>query len=353
MTASSSSIPLVRAAFGRPFLLTLSRLGIPLTRYQRQYSISISDHEDPLALMPERPWWLLANDVANREGIGDLCLRIGNSVPFNKISSLAPQLSACITLAELLQAFCEAAKLQSTHARFDLLPDRSGVWIRSVGPPLLDNHADCAQLRLYHVLGCIQIAQTILGKDWRPTKVKLSQSHNQDVEDSPILAAEQLYFNQPYSAVHLSHKDLARRSIKPNEPGSRPLNIEQPPETFIDSIRAAIIHLFPSRNLRVETLAEIANMPVRTFQRRLRDQGVSFTRIVEQARFETACTLVAQPDLPLQAVSGQLGYSDYTKFSRAFSRWAGTTPRRYRDLLGTQTQAARAGCDYPDARANG
>ena len=71
-------------------------------------------------------------------------------------------------------------------------------------------------------------------------------------------------------------------------------------------------------------------MPVRTFQRRLAEHRMSFSRVAGQARFEAARQLLTRSDLPLAVISDKLGYSDYTKFSRAFAGWAGQTPRQYR-----------------------
>ncbi len=59
--------------------------------------------------------------------------------------------------------------------------------------------------------------------------------------------------------------------------------------------------------------------------------GVSFYHCVTQRRLIAAKTLIVQ-DLPLESISQQVGFSDYSVFYKAFKKEYGISPRQYRDL---------------------
>jgi AraC-like DNA-binding protein len=81
------------------------------------------------------------------------------------------------------------------------------------------------------------------------------------------------------------------------------------------------------------SLPEVANafgMNRRTLARRLQLSGASFRDVLAEARFETACGLLQGSAAPLEDIALRLGYSDVTAFTRAFKRWAGTSPAIWR-----------------------
>ena len=80
-------------------------------------------------------------------------------------------------------------------------------------------------------------------------------------------------------------------------------------------------------------IAEIASVQVRTLQRRLRAEGLSFKKLVDQARFLETMDLVGDQDVTFTEIAHHLGYTDQAHFTRAFRRWAGVTPSWYRSEL--------------------
>ena len=82
----------------------------------------------------------------------------------------------------------------------------------------------------------------------------------------------------------------------------------------------------------IEVAAEAAGLSVRTLQRRLALEGLNYSELVEQARFQIATQLLEDADVKVTDVAFDLGYSDVAHFSRAFHRWAGVSPRAYRRL---------------------
>jgi AraC-like DNA-binding protein len=75
---------------------------------------------------------------------------------------------------------------------------------------------------------------------------------------------------------------------------------------------------------------QLASSP-RTLQRRLGDLGVSYHQVLEEARRDLASRYLSQSSLELSEVAYLLGYEDANSFVRAFSRWEGIPPGRWRE----------------------
>ena len=68
-------------------------------------------------------------------------------------------------------------------------------------------------------------------------------------------------------------------------------------------------------------------------------EGTSLTAVADETRAEVARELLADPALPLGEVAYRAGFADLATFSRAFKRWTGTSPGRYRrEIASTSPQ---------------
>jgi AraC-like DNA-binding protein len=66
-------------------------------------------------------------------------------------------------------------------------------------------------------------------------------------------------------------------------------------------------------------------------ERRLGERGTSYRALVDDVRFDLAKYYLADTDFRLQQIAYLLGYSEPAPLVRAFRRWAGCTPRQYRE----------------------
>lgn len=87
----------------------------------------------------------------------------------------------------------------------------------------------------------------------------------------------------------------------------------------------------PGRGWTVGALArETASSP-RTLQRRLADQGMSFTQLLSSARLNGAARLLTLGALPTAQVGYVCGFADQAHFTRQFKRHTAMTPGLYRN----------------------
>lgn len=95
-------------------------------------------------------------------------------------------------------------------------------------------------------------------------------------------------------------------------------------------LRAAIAGLVMVGPVSLDMVAAELGTSPRTLQRRLKQRGMTFWALVAQCRFEIASALLRDTDLPVQAIARQVGYSTPGAFARAFTGWAGLSPRAFR-----------------------
>ncbi len=110
--------------------------------------------------------------------------------------------------------------------------------------------------------------------------------------------------------------------------------------TVADRVEDYVRGAMQSGHCCIERCAAKLDIPVRTLQAQLAEEGLRFSDILEQQRFEMARHYLEQQHLSLDDIADMLGYAEQSSFGRAFKRWTGLTPRLYRQQLGNRGRAA-------------
>jgi len=72
----------------------------------------------------------------------------------------------------------------------------------------------------------------------------------------------------------------------------------------------------------------------RTVERHLAEYGITFADLKDQIRRDEAVRLIRDKSRTVTEIAMKLGYSDLANFNRAFRRWTGTAPSKFRNQLG-------------------
>ena len=84
---------------------------------------------------------------------------------------------------------------------------------------------------------------------------------------------------------------------------------------------------------KLARVAKKVAMGPRTIQRRLKEYGFDFKKLVEDTRQRFAQNYLKDRKNTLTEVAFLLGYSELSAFNRAFKRWTGSTPLDYQRKL--------------------
>ena len=95
-------------------------------------------------------------------------------------------------------------------------------------------------------------------------------------------------------------------------------------------VQRALTSRVAGGDTRIESLGRQFGMSARTLQRRLADEGISYQKMLDDARKAAAGRYLAESTLAIGEIAYLLGYSESAPFHRAFKRWYGATPEAFR-----------------------
>ncbi|MEN8801870.1 MAG: AraC family transcriptional regulator, partial [Thiogranum sp.] len=100
--------------------------------------------------------------------------------------------------------------------------------------------------------------------------------------------------------------------------------------SLTSSLKAVLSAYLPEQLPSIEFAADMAGTSVRTLQRRLKGNAVTYSDLINELRYERAARLLRESDATALDIALEVGYEDPSHFSRAFKRIAGVSPREYR-----------------------
>lgn len=102
------------------------------------------------------------------------------------------------------------------------------------------------------------------------------------------------------------------------------------PVSMVMQVERSIAALLPTGACSLTMVARLIGLHPRTLQDRLRAEGTRYDRLLATVRQRLACTHLADSDIALTPLALDLGFADLAVFSRAFKRWTGQSPSRWR-----------------------
>lgn len=190
-----------------------------------------------------------------------------------------------------------------------------------------------AELALAHGL---VIIRALCGGRWKPTRVNFR--HRQPDQLMPYLKifSAPVYFGQ-FKTEILFPKIWLDKPIPQADSGLKQIlqtHIMQQEELSAANLPADVMGLIremlPTGDCSIGTVADRMIVHERTLQRMLKQQGTSFSLLLDQVRMDIAADRLANSAVSIIQLSDYLGYADNTAFTRAFKRWYGITPMQWR-----------------------
>ncbi len=171
-------------------------------------------------------------------------------------------------------------------------------------------------------------------------RVDFTGSEPDNLEKYEQLFRCPLYFNQPndllyfdstclsWSIVHTEHslREFLRTApyqllIMESSPDGNNLSAQ---------VKAMIGHDFSEGFPGFDTISSALGMSAPTLRRRLKREGTTFQQLKDEARCEAAKLCLDRPDLSINEVALQMGFTDPSAFHRSFKKWTGQTPGQFR-----------------------
>jgi AraC-like DNA-binding protein len=91
-----------------------------------------------------------------------------------------------------------------------------------------------------------------------------------------------------------------------------------------------------------ESVGRKLGMTSRTLQRRLAEEGTNFRALRDAILWEAVEVLLSNPSLKIEAIALSVGFSEVAAFSKAYRRWKGYPPTRFREDTLARRKGARS-----------
>jgi len=253
--------------------------------------------------------------------------------------AFAETVEGAASLHQVLERFVAVAPLETTYASWSMRPLKGGIRLE-FEHPRLDFVDNVALMEMSQLMGAVVLVRLAAGDDWRPPEVGFIATHRFCDEAQEFLRDTRIRFGQrrtsvtvPADVLDMPLRPRAGRpsgrthlSVAADAPDLHEAEVLAP----IPALRHVLGTYLGEQRPSIELAAEITGTSVRTLQRRLRRDGISFSDLVDQCRYERARTLLADRDVKIIDVALAVGYEDPSHFSRAFRRISGLSPRAYR-----------------------
>ncbi len=315
---------------------TLERLGASPEDVLAQARLPMWHLYDPEDLIPTSHIYALMDQAAQSLGNPTFGLRVGADNGLATLGTLGRLIASAPTIHHAFETSCRLIHAHSSAARNWLAEGGDEVWFcrnRLHGPK-----AGRRQMEQCILMQLIDHVGMAAGPSWRPDAVCLQMHEDPGPEfrdalgDPMILTGQQVTgIAVPRALLALPLPRCAAALCEAYDAEESRLRHTAPADSFVDTLRQLVGTLLNEEGTpRIETVAEIAGVSVRSLQRRLSENGSSYSRVVDQARYQAASRLLRESDTRITDIAIDLGYTDSAHFTRAFKRWAGITPSEYR-----------------------
>ena len=325
--------PLTRNCTLAEYVRFFSRIGAPAESALRRAGLPVYFDEDPEGWVLYGHLMRFVSEMALREGIPDVGFRVVDFTRALHPSYLAPVLGAA-NLEGALRLMSQNVKRQNTGVKlwYAITGDRVQLCAASPFPRDHPGYA-ISETRILRLAE--GVVRAFAGESFQPSCVLMSSPRRElrfDVHRA--FGGVPVYMERKFGAIEFDRRLLAK-TARPTALCSSLLSESvavdcQQPHSLSATLAECLVPYLAAGYPHVSMAAELISCSVRTLQRRLHEEGTNYSEVVENARCRAATRALRETDAGLAAIAAHLGYSEQSAFTRAFRRWTGTTPNRYR-----------------------
>jgi len=336
---SASPIPLVTIVWIHPFLEILDEIGAPYDEILRQANLPVLAIDDGAVLVPTDRIYQFVDLAAEATGMPDLGLRAGSRIDIEPLLPDTEQSWLWPGVFRTIESFIDACLKSSSNvdmwieSRSDRDRSIEFFYRGTFGP---ENRA-FPVVEQFMVALMVRLTRFAAGPDWCPDRVNLRAPSVPEKAIENLVGRAEVKCGQANTSLlfpgrgWVSHVEafpesssaIWKRHRKSLEKWSQG-------DDLAGSLRLILRAYLPDGSPGIGLAARLSGTTIRTLQRRLADQGTTYTHLLENLRHDMAIYLLRDPGREVSDVGRELGYRDPAIFTRAFRRWTGTTPSEFR-----------------------
>ena len=310
--------------------------GEPLPLFQ-QANIHPSQLHDPDNLIPYDHFARLLELTAQTLDDPTFAYKMGLQQGLHTIGLIGAYMAQQHSLAAALQVAQKHTDMHVQGAILELvqIDNETSALVLDV---VINHQKQYTQLMQSSLILVYRLLGDMLGSQWRPKAINFQQS-------KPALSNYHydIYASMPFPVVFNAEFDgiifkSDALSVKPKLPGNLVQEIitaqfratsELTPVDFVDLVRYAIKTLLPTGDCNKKNVAMTFGFSEKKLERLLLEEGMNFRTLLNQTRHDIALHALEHRTMKMTELALNLGYSDFSAFSRSFKVWTGVAPSIY------------------------
>ncbi|MGB0133737.1 AraC family transcriptional regulator [Dokdonella sp.] len=335
-----------RAASTMALAPLLEQFGVSLDSLLSESGLPIGLFEHPDNLIPFREGTRLMGLCADRTGCPHFGLLMGEATPLEAYGIVADLMKSAADVRAALKLMC----------RFMTLADGGGLLtlseinqFASFSYTVYEPGVERADVLGDNALAVsFSVLRTLCGPKWRPHEILFSRSRPADIQPYVDILRAPLRFDVEQSAVVFDRAWLDVELVSADPARLRMLEAKaramEAGETgnLVAQVRRVVRRQLLSGTCSMQSVAAELGMHRRTLDRRLQAFDLAFKTLSDEVRYDVSRQLLADTAMPVIAIAQSLHYTDPSAFTRAFRRWSGTTPSRWRQSERRSLQSSSA-----------
>jgi len=309
-------------------------MGAPTASLLAKFRLPAHLEGKPNHYIPLFPALRFATTAQGTQGIVDFGFQAGMRLGFDTLSkSFRDMVRYSPTLLFALQQWCRFARVEDIFLQFWL--ERHGNCVRICSANTVPGAAEMPHLNhsqwLQNMM-TIYIVRQFAGPEWAPAYFAFQARYTPSVATQSFWPNTRFLSGEKASWIDIPISQLSLPNPASKRTRCQPKNGYQPIETdTINTLKLMLSSYLDERIPNIAEVAEIAGTSIRSLQREISFAGMTYTGLIEQVRFEKGAAMLRGSDARIIDVAYATGYSDPAHFTRAFRRFAGVTPREFRD----------------------
>jgi AraC-like DNA-binding protein len=308
--------------------------GLDPEKLFKDAGIKPSARNDPNARIPRKALDRLIAALYKKTGDVTFGVKSVKTVHPSHLGPLGYAWMTSTSLEESYQRLERFSRIVIDRLQFSHLCAPEGVYVRID----FDEGANIGPMNyLFNMALFVQMVRLNLGTEFNPLKVYMN--FPKPIESDTIQSHFQCFleYDAPSNQLLISHEDWQYELPRVN-PELALMHDEIVIRymarinklDIISQVKTAIFELLGSGNLAAEDISNKLHITSRTLRRRLDEEGVSYSEILNDLRQELAMQYIRDDSMSLTEISYLLGFSQPSSLSRAFRLWTGKSPTEMR-----------------------
>ncbi len=326
--------PLNRVASLLPFIEWLKAMGVAPEPLLTRAGIEAQLVNYPAAAIPLRKSFHFAELACCATGTEHMGLFVGLETPLDTLGRYGRSLQSAETLGEYLRTGVSLYQLISQGQSLQLQTVGGHSILKVVSTTDLGVGAYQSHLQILAIT--IERCREAAGPGWSPPFVKLAYSCREPLPSTDLFSESRVHFGRKQTWMAIPQSLLALqlpRREYPEPKGAEQLTGQALQEDPVARVRAQVAALLPESGLTIDRVGNSLGLSTRTLQRELAKRGISFTRVIADARMTRAKEWLCRTDKSVLEIALEVGYTDASNFTRAFRRRNGISPQAYREAI--------------------